>query len=106
MKQLAEHFAGAFDASEMLTQARAWSAINTGTANLDGQGVSHNPWQAGDEPINDLHMEIEEVLGDGDRVGHGADLHLDVDVGRLGDADRRVARAVSTGDIRAVPALD
>ncbi|WP_246844906.1 hydrolase [Altererythrobacter sp. TH136] len=36
MKQLAEHFAGAFDASEMLTQARAWSAINTGTANLEG----------------------------------------------------------------------
>ena len=36
MKQLAEHFAGAIDASEMLTHARAWSAINTGTANLDG----------------------------------------------------------------------
>lgn len=36
MKQLADRLAASIDPAAMLDQARAWSAINTGTGNLDG----------------------------------------------------------------------
>jgi glutamate carboxypeptidase len=36
MKPTPEQFTAAIDGTEMLDQARAWSAVNTGTGNLDG----------------------------------------------------------------------
>ena len=42
MKRLADQFAASIDAEAMLEQATAWSAINTGTGNLDGLAEQAN----------------------------------------------------------------
>ena len=42
MKRLADHLAASIDAEAMLEQATAWSAINTGTGNLDGLAEQAN----------------------------------------------------------------
>lgn len=76
---------GRFNADAMLSQVQAWSAVNTGTRNLDGLA---RQWDLLAEAFSDLPGEIRKVeparvtaiAADGreEEVGHGAHFVLSV----------------------------
>src|SRR5690349_21237967 len=93
MKRLADHLAASIDAEAMLEQATAWSAINTGTGNLDGLAEQANRLANAFSSLPGEVALVEaasvtavDAAGREDEKEHGQHLVLRV----RPDADRRV----------------